>query len=198
MNRNLQSIYRRWRIRRLPLATLIILALNIIGFIFELVKGENYMLTRYAMYQGAIQDGEWLRVPLHAFLHIGFPHILCNMFCLVTYGLTLEQRIGSVRFALIYVAGIIGSAVLINITGGFVSTGYFYMPNIHAGASGALWGLMAAMLVYCLRNHLNPTYALRGIVLNLIYSFSFNVSWQGHIGGGIAGALAALMLLRDQ
>ena len=53
---------------------------------------------------------------------------------------------------------------------------------------------MTATLVYSLRNHINPSYAARGIVVNLIYSFSAGVSWQGHIGGGLAGAAAALAL----
>ena len=33
-----------------------------------------------------------------------------------------------------------------------------------------------------------------GIITNLIYSFSANVSWQGHIGGGIAGLITALVV----
>ena len=53
---------------------------------------------------------------------------------------------------------------------------------------------MTATLVYNLRNNINPAYALRGIVVNLVYSFSAGVSWQGHIGGGIAGLLAAAAL----
>ena len=61
-------------------------------------------------------------------------------------------------------------ALLINFAGG---------RGIHAGASGAIWGLMTATLIYNLRNNLNPTYALRGIVINLIFSVSAGVSWQG-------------------
>ncbi len=37
---------------------------------------------------------------------------------------------------------------------------------------------------------------LRGIAINLLYSFSSGVSWQGHIGGGIAGLAAALVLCK--
>ena len=53
---------------------------------------------------------------------------------------------------------------------------------------------MLRTLVYNLRNGLNPVYALRGIVVNLLYSFSAGVSWQGHIGGGVAGLLTALLV----
>ena len=97
-------------------------------------------------------------------------------------------RLGPVRFALIYLVSIIGSALLINFTGA---------NGIHVGASGAIWGLMTATLVYNIRHQMNPLYALRGIIVNLLYSFSANVSWQGHIGGGIAGLAAALFLCGD-
>jgi membrane associated rhomboid family serine protease len=108
------------------------------------------------------------------------------MLCLVIYGFSLENRLGALKYALIYAISILGSGLLINFAGG--------RGGIHAGASGAIWGLMTATLIYNLRNHLNPAYAPRGIVVNLIYSFSAGVSWQGHIGGGIAGLAAALAL----
>ena len=57
---------------------------------------------------------------------------------------------------------------------------------------------MTATLVFNLKNNINPMYALRGIVINLVYSFSAGVSWQGHIGGGVAGLLAALVLTGEQ
>ena len=107
------------------------------------------------------------------------------MVCLVMFGLDLEMHTSQWRYALIYAVSVIGSGLLIHFAGG---------SGIHAGASGAIWGLMTATLVYNLRNGINPAYALRGIVINLIYSFSAGVSWQGHIGGGIAGLLTALVV----
>ena len=79
-----------------------------------------------------------------------------------------------------------------------ILTVYFFDAGngIHAGASGAIWGLMTATLIYNLRNNLNPAYALHGIVINLIYSFSAGVSWQGHIGGGVAGLVTALAICK--
>ena len=57
---------------------------------------------------------------------------------------------------------------------------------------------MTSTLIFNLKNNINPAYALRGIVINLIYSFSAGVSWQGHIGGGIAGLLSALVLTGER
>ena len=174
--------------RKLPLVTTVILILNLLGLIYELAVGQNRAIYQYGMYQGALQDGEWLRLIVSAFLHFGIYHLASNMICLVMYGYSLENRIGSAKYAVIYAMAVLGSGLLINFAGG---------NGIHAGASGAIWGLMTATLIYNLRNQLNPFYALRGIVINLIYSFSAGVSWQGHIGGGIAGLAAAAVLFRN-
>ncbi len=173
--------------RRNPIVTYIILGLNVIGLIYEFSVGQTRAVYTYGMYEGALQDGEYLRLVVSAFLHFGFYHFASNMICLVIYGFSLENEIGSVKYAVIYAVAVLGSALLINFTGG---------NGIHAGASGAIWGLMAATLVYNMTHNMNPYYALRGIVINLIYSFSARVSWQGHIGGGIAGLAAALVLFR--
>ena len=172
-------------VRRVPVVTLVILALNVVGMIYEFSVGQNQAVYRFAMYQGALQDGQWIRMFVSAFLHFGLMHFGSNMVCLIMYGFSLENHIDWWRYALIYLISIVGSGLLINFAGG---------KGIHAGASGAIWGLMTSTLVYTLRSNMNPMYALRGIVINLIYSFSAGVSWQGHIGGGIAGLLASLLL----
>ena len=172
-------------IRKLPIVSIVILILNIIGLVYEFVVGQNNAIRQFAMYQGAFQDGEWYRMITSAFLHFGLYHFGSNMMCLGVFGFDLEMRIDWWRYALIYLISIIGAGFLINFSGG---------NGIHAGASGAIWGLMTSTLIYNLRTHRNPLYALRGIIINLVYSFSAGVSWQGHIGGGIAGLLAALVL----
>ena len=182
---NTQNAAQRPRVK-IPWVTGVIVLLNVIGLIYEYAVGENNAIYRFAMYQGALRDGQWVRLFVSAFLHFGIMHFGSNMLCLAVFGLDLENRIDWWRYALIYLIGIIGSGLLINFAGG---------RGIHAGASGAIWALMTATLVYNLRNNINPMYALRGIVINLVYSFSAGVSWQGHIGGGIAGLLAALVLM---
>ncbi len=171
--------------KRIPIVTILILILNILGYIYELKIGENKAAYDFAMYQGALENGEYLRAVTSAFIHYGIYHLACNMICLLSYGFDLENRIGSLKYILVYIAGMIGSALLVNFAGGM---------SLHAGASGAIWGLMTATLVYNLRHGLSPANAFRGIILNLVYSFSAGVSWQGHIGGGVAGLIAAFAL----
>ncbi|MBR3017577.1 MAG: rhomboid family intramembrane serine protease [Clostridia bacterium] len=173
--------------RKIPLVTAIILALNLICFAIEYFSGSNRILYAYGMYQGALQNGEWYRLITNAFLHFDIAHLACNMLCLFSFGMLLENGIGRFKYALIYAFGIIGSGLLIEFAGG--------ARALHAGASGAIWALMGASLIYVLKYHGNPSGIVRSIVLNLIYSFSAGVSWQGHIGGGIAGLAAAAVML---
>lgn len=175
--------------RKFPIVAFIILILNTIGLIYEFKVGQNQTVLLYGMYQGAIKDGEYTRIIASAFLHFGFFHYISNMICLVIYGFSLEKQIGSLKFVLIYIVAIIGGSILIDYKGGY---------GIHAGASGAIWGLMTATLLYNIRHNINPAYALRGIIVNLIYSFSANVSWQAHIGGGIAGLIIAYFVFENK
>ena len=171
--------------KQIPIISFVLLALNVLGFFYESREGERLVTLQYGMYQGALDNGEWLRVLTSAFLHFGIYHLACNMICLVSFGFTLEKRIGPVKYLIIYAIAILGSGLLINYAGG---------DGLHAGASGAIWGLMTATLVYNLKNKLSTYEAFRCIIINLIYSFSAGVSWQGHIGGGIAGLIVALIM----
>ena len=173
---------------KLPIVTFIVLIIKTLGLIYEFEVGQNQAMLVYGMYEGAIKNGQYIRIITNAFLHFGFFHYGSNMICLIIYGFSLEKQIGSIKFALIYIAAIIGGSILIDCKGGYA---------IHAGASSAIWGLMTATLIYNIKHNINPVYALRGIIINLLYSFSANISWQGHIGGGIAGLIVAYLLFGD-
>ncbi len=175
--------------KKLPVITFLMIGLNLAGFIYEYKIGQNLAILKYGMFQGALTAGQYDRLIGNAFLHFGFYHFTCNMICLVSYGFSLENRIGPLKFLIVYCAAIAGAGILIDQAGG---------NGIHAGASGAVWGLMTATLVYNLRNKIDLSYALRGIIFNLIYSFSAGVSWQAHIGGGIAGLLVALIIFNNE
>ncbi len=172
--------------RKIPFITITVFLLNVLGMIYEFKVGENVAASEFAMYKGALQEGEWWRVVMSSFVHYGLAHFASNMICLVLFGISFEKSIGSFKYALIYLASILGAGILINYHGG---------QALHAGASGGIWGLMGATLMYTLKNHKNPLFVGRAIVVNLIYSFSEGVSWQGHIGGGIAGFLMASVLI---
>ncbi len=174
---------------RKPVITIIILILNILGFLLELMFGEDHITALFGMYQGAIGDGQWYRILTSGFFHYGIQHIGSNMLCLVLFGITYEPQMGSKRFLLISLASLLGAGLTINYYGG---------NSLHAGASGLIWGLMTSILVLSVKNHENPLNVLKCIAFNLLYTFTNSgISWQGHIGGGIAGFIIALILFRD-
>lgn len=134
----------------------------------------------------------------HAFLHAGILHLLMNMLVFVQAGPFVEQRMGSLRFALLYGASILGGAaayVLIN--------PHSVEPAV--GASGAICGVFAA---YFLAVRPTPRAALAdprvrnamltfvGINVVLVALLPLPIAWEAHLGGFIAGALVYLALAR--
>jgi membrane associated rhomboid family serine protease len=119
----------------------------------------------------------------HAMLHIGF-----NMLALWILGPQLEAVIGRLRFlALYFVSGLAGSATVLYLTPP-------YVPTI--GASGAVFGLMGALLVVAVKMRADYTQILFWIGLNVAITIfgGARISWQGHLGGLVGGVLIALVL----
>lgn len=144
---------------------------------------EKFWLDAYD-----VHNGGWWRLITTAFLHANIIHIGFNMFALWVIGAPVEQYLGRVRFLSLYlVAGLAGSA------GALLQT-----PFITVGASGAIFGILGAMLIL----EWQATGKLGGqamtlIVINLAFSFTFSgISWGGHVGGLIGGILATLAFAR--
>jgi membrane associated rhomboid family serine protease len=196
-----------------PWATYTLILLNVLAYLAELVDpklvdrfdvigvtlrgadGAYYVAdgTRYAGFGPAgVAHGEWWRLFTGAFLHelpgssgIGLTHILFNMIWLWTLGRILEDRLGRIRFLAIFFVGVLGSSVMVVVldpAGGAI------------GESGAGFALVAAYFILSRRMHelpLDPRQLIIGTVLWLVLSAGF-ASWQGHLGGLLAGGLAAL------
>ncbi len=133
-------------------------------------------------------DG-WYRLVTSGFLHFGILHIALNMYFLYVLGPLLERPLGRVRYLLLYFASLLGGSlgVVLLDTGG-----------ISAGASGAVFGLLAAAAVGLWRQGVNPFSTSIGTVLllNLFITFAVpGISIGGHLGGAAAGAACALVML---
>lgn len=116
-------------------------------------------------------------------------HIAFNMLALWILGPQLEAVLGRLRFTLLYLlSGLLGSAGVY----------LFSDPTTPTlGASGAIFGLMAALLVIALKAGADVSQLLVWIGINAaITVFAPNVSWEGHVGGFVGGAVIALALAR--
>ena len=151
--------------------------------------GGNSLLDDGSVSRATVDAGEYWRLLTSGFLHVGFLHLAFNMFALYVLGDLLEPAVGRLRFALIYFASLLAGsfgALLLEPTA----------PT--AGASGAVFGLMAAAFVVLRSRGINPMESGLGlwIGLNLLITFTIpNISIGGHIGGLVGGAIAALLLV---
>ena len=129
-----------------------------------------------------VSDGAWWQLMTSAFTHVQVLHIGFNMLALFFLGPMLETVLGRWRFLAVYlVSALSGSAAVM----------LFANPHSQTlGASGAIFGLMGALAVMALKVRGQVQSVFTWIALNLVFTFTISgISWQGHIGGLVGGAL---------
>jgi membrane associated rhomboid family serine protease len=154
------------------------------------LDGGGTVILDFGLFGPAVADGEPYRIVTSAFLHAGILHLGLNMFALYVLGTLLEPAIGTARFAGIYLVSILGGAC-----GALVLDPL----EVTVGASGGIFGLMAAAFIIARDRGLDELASQVGffVVINLVFTFSIpGISIGGHLGGLIGGALAALVLTR--
>ena len=185
-------------------ATVGLVALNVLVYLVTVSQGGGVSDPGGEVYNRGLllgvaisENGDWYRLVTSMFLHASILHLGLNMLFLWWVGAPVEEAVGRWRFALIYLAGGLGGAAGALLFGKYELFGTtLATPTV--GASGALFGILGAALVYERQRH----YVLGGaalsiIVLNLVLSFTISgISIGGHLGGLVAGALAALALSR--
>lgn len=136
--------------------------------------------------EGVDSGGYW-QVMTSVFTHVEVLHIAFNMFALYLLGPQLEAMIGRSRFIALYLlSGLGGSAAVLWLSDPFAST---------VGASGAIFGLMAGLLVVIHKRGGNPQPILLWILINVMITFTGQgISWQGHLGGFAAGLAIASVI----
>ena len=159
-----------------------------------------FMMQHGAMYSDfVIQDHEYYRLFTCLFLHFGIEHLLNNMVILGALGWNLELQTGKIRFLLIYFgSGLFGNVVSL------IFHGAAQEYTVSAGASGAIFGLMGALLWVVIANHGRlGRLSGRGMLVMVALSLYFGLSSSGvdnyaHIGGLVCGFLLALILYRKR
>lgn len=197
-----------WNARQITLVTFALIAINVLVFVYMTIQSSRALtgssnlteslrigLSRDLLRNApanihSIPDGlpgQWYRLISSGFLHYGIFHLGLNMYGLYVLGQNLEPTLGRTRFALVYLASLLGGsagAVLLQPDG------------LHGGASGAVFGLFGLITAGYLQRGINPlTTPLGGVlILNVLLSFRGNISFGGHLGGAIAGALCAIVV----
>lgn len=205
-----------WQARQPAMVTMAIMALNVLVFVYLVARDPSALLGRsvtighaqLSLYEPAMRgdlppfviqvandhlytvDGpDWYRLVTSGFVHFGLIHLGFNMYLLYQLGNLLERSIGRVRFALVYVAALLGGSALELVLSD---------NSFAGGASGAVFGLMGvAAIGYWLRG-VNPLSTQIGtlLMMNLFLTFVFpNISIGGHIGGLLAGTACGIVVV---
>lgn len=181
---------------KVPIVTYIIMAICIVLFIMmEVFSGgstNSLTLLKYgANLDVLVKEGEYYRLFTCMFLHIGIMHLACNMYSLYVVGREVESLFGKIKYIIIYVlSGIFGSIMSIAFTHNTIS----------AGASGAIFGLLGALLYFGIhyRTYLGDAIkrsVIPIIVINLLIGFfSEGIDLAAQIGGLVGGVLVAMMV----
>lgn len=186
-------------IRKEPVTVALIL-INVLVFIAVELTGTLQNAWHVLDYGAAytpyiVQNGEVYRLFTSMFLHFGIEHLVNNMLVLFVLGSRLEQVIGKLRFLFIYLAG--------GIAGNIFSL-ILELRNqdfsVSAGASGAVFAVMGAMIYVVIRNKgWLGDLSMRQILVMAAFSLYFGFTSSGvdnaaHIGGMIAGFVLAVLI----
>jgi rhomboid protease GluP len=166
-----------------------------------LLEGDRPSLVKLGAASATeLLQGEWWRLATSIFVHGTIWHLLVNVASLVMIGAVAEHLWGRWRtFAIFLVAGFAGSCLAMAMRP-FDLAG---RPLLLVGASGAIWGLATSILAWILlnRHRLEPGVAadvLRrlglGFALSIAVSLLPGISWEAHLGGAIAGFVAAMLI----
>ena len=176
-----------WNARQPTLVTYSLIAINVAVYLWTASSPRNDL--KLAVDKFDVHNGEYYRLVTSGFLHFGLFHIGMNMLLLFQLGQLLEPAIGRVRFGLLYFASLLA--------GSFGAL--MLQPNgLTGGASGAVFGLMAAAAIGLHRRGVNVFQTGIGtiLILNLVITFTIpGISVGGHLGGAIAGALCGFVIL---
>lgn len=135
-----------------------------------------------------VADGAYWQLLTSMFTHVDLMHIGFNMLALWFLGPQLEAAVGRTRFLALYLlSGLAGSTFVYWLTPEFTPT---------VGASGAIFGLMGALLIVAIRLRADYSQILLWLGLNVAITVFGRglISWQGHLGGLVGGVLIALVL----
>ncbi|RKE18115.1 rhomboid family intramembrane serine protease [Streptomyces sp. TLI_171] len=208
------------RITSRPYGTIALIVVNVAVYLAEVAGGRDFV-NRFAMIGsgalwpydpdtwdgftpipvGGVAHGEWYRLITGNFLHLqptepplGVAHLLLNMYWLWMLGRVVEDRLGVLRMVGLYLLSALGCSAL------------EYLLNPHGlslGASGAVFGLVGGYWVLSRKQGYDPlggSQLMVTFVIWMVLSAGF-ASWQGHLGGllaGLGGGAALAYAPREQ
>jgi len=175
---------------RQNIGTISFIVICAVSFGLQWIVGLNESIGDFGMWPiGIALQGETYRLFTAAFLHASVLHIAMNMLTLWFLGPPLERVLGTARFVVLYLLCALGGSV--------ASYVFSDLRTVSVGASGAIFGLMGALLVASrhLRSDISGIGGLIGV--NLLIGFLVpGIDWRAHLGGLLTGMAVAFVLAR--
>ena len=178
-----------------PIITISLIIINVIVFALMYLIGNGSLNTQTLINFGAnylplTKSGEYYRLLTSAFLHIGIIHLALNMYSLFVVGTSIEYFYGKIKYLLIYLySALIGSLFTVILSSN---------NTVAAGASGAIFGLLGAMLYfgYHYRGYIGNSIISQivpVVLINLFFGFiTPGIGNAAHIGGLIGGYIISM------
>jgi membrane associated rhomboid family serine protease len=174
-----------------PRVTLSLIMINLVIWLLQVIPGST--VTTNLFYAPLLTVIEPWRMLTAGFVHSpdSFWHILLNAYSIYIFGRVIEPMLGPARFLALY---------LISIFGGSAMVLWLSEPVVPVvGASGAFFGLMGAYLIMLRAIGDNSGLLVGLIAVNLAFGFLVpGISWQGHLGGLLAGMAVTAVYARTR
>jgi rhomboid protease GluP len=174
-----------------------LIIINIIIFIITMIISQSiYNINIYtlimmgAKFNQLIDQGQVWRLITATFLHGGLLHLVLNMYALKIIGSEVEYVYGKIKYIIIYVCSALGGSIF---------SYFFNGDSISVGASGAIFGLFGAMLIFGFTNRakIGKAYMmniLKVIGVNILLGVTISsIDNAGHLGGLLVGAIVAII-----
>ena len=188
------SLEKETRTDFLPFLTYLILGINLIVFLLMTLAGgstnQGVLIAFGAKVNPLIQAGEIWRFLTSAFIHIGLMHLVFNLYALWALGPLAEESYGHRRFFIIYICSGLGGSI----------ASFLFSTALSAGASGAIFGLLGALLYYSYkRPYLWKSGLGKNLVIVILINFGFGLIQPGidnfaHLGGLLTGMITSIII----
>lgn len=159
----------------------------VVIFLLQSIPGL-LLIDNFALFAPAVSNGQWWRLITAGFLHGSIIHLFFNVYILWMIGSQLENLLSSLKFSVIYFISLLGGSIV----------SYLFSPfgSYSIGASGAIFGLMGAMLIVGRKKGLDISQISTLLVLNVVLGFIISgIDWRAHLGGLIAGVITSYFII---
>jgi membrane associated rhomboid family serine protease len=156
-------------------------------FLLQELTG-TLLVKSFALFAPLVTSGEWWRLITAGFLHGSILHLIFNVYILWVIGSQLESIVRNIKFIIIYFVSLLGGSL----------ASYLFSPfgSYSIGASGAIFGLMGAMLVVGRKRNLDISQITTLVAINVVIGFVLSgIDWRAHLGGLAAGAFITWVLI---